>query len=167
MRLNIHYKEIIFLRLLNIFAVVALFLLPAFGFSQLKCEAIFYGDLFQDTHNYGNLKKDFKLDPTYKVLVPEQSDIKNQCNLGTCHLHSWASMLEHDFKQRTNQDMKISTHYLSVSHWLSQSLDLLANSTENQATVQLGANVFTSRRAILKYGIIPDEIWTGIIYKNN
>ncbi len=101
------------------------------------------------------------LDPTYKIEIPEQSDIKNQCSLGTCHLYSWVSLLEHDYKMLTKADIKISTHYLSALHWRRRSLEMLDSSGDDQVNVKMGAHVYASRRSILNSGIIPDEAWTG------
>ncbi|MGZ3768996.1 MAG: C1 family peptidase [Bdellovibrio sp.] len=146
--------------------LTAIFLLlaPHSGFAQHSCNDMFPKEATQESGeskpSYGSLKKDFVLDSTYKVEVPDQSDIKNQCNLGTCHLHSWVSMLEHDFNANTHGDLKISTHYLSVSHWLHRSIEALYGPMDD-VSIQLGANVFGSRQAILTYGIIPDEAWTG------
>ena len=109
----------------------------------------------------GNLRKNFALDPTYKVEVPDQSSIKNQCNLGTCHLYSWVSLLEHDYKTSVHADIKISTHYLSALHWIRKSLDLLESNSGDEVNVQLGAHIFGSRWSILSSGIVPDEVWTG------
>ncbi|MBC7458213.1 MAG: aminopeptidase [Bdellovibrionaceae bacterium] len=143
---------------LSRFLTIAYFiLLSSQSFAANKCADLFY----TRSHNYGQLKSNFINDKTYKVLVTEQSEIKNQCNLGTCHLHSWASMLEHGYEEKTHQNLKISTHFLSARHWLHKSLEVLESNKKEEVSVQLGANVFASRNAILKSGIIPDEAWTG------
>jgi bleomycin hydrolase len=125
----------------------------------LECRSIF-NVLRSKPPQYGQFREDFEHNTDYKILVPDQSEIKNQCQLGTCHIHSWVSELEQSYKARTHQDLKLSTHYLSAHHWLAKSLELL-ESEDLQANAGLGANVFTSRRAILKYGLIPDEVWTS------
>ena len=112
-------------------------------------------------HHFGTLKKGFTLDPQYKVEIPLQSDIKNQCSLGTCHLYSWVSLLEHNYQSATHEDLKISTHYLAVNHWMRKSLAMLDENSGDDVNIHLGANVFYSRSSILESGIIPDEGWTG------
>lgn len=147
-----------------ILTVACLFTAPQLGYATNKCEDLLASDSIRDTQqerSYGSLKKDFVLDPTYNVQIEDQSDIKNQCNLQTCHLHSWVSQLERDFTSTTHENLKISTHYLSAQHWLRRSLEMLDPNSDDQVNAQLGANVFASRRSILNSGIIPDEAWTG------
>jgi hypothetical protein len=137
--------------LYSVLTALMLLLSPLQSHAQVQCRELFYG----------KVKKDFVHDPTYKVLIPDQSEIKNQCALSTCHLYSWASMLEHKYKEKYHEDIKISTHYLSVSHWVRRSLEALKEGPEDQVSMGLEANVFASRWAILTYGIIPDEAWTA------
>jgi bleomycin hydrolase len=154
-------------RLPKILTLVLLLLSSQFTLASNNCSNLFskHSNIdfatAEQKNNFGTLRKDFALDPRYKVEIPDQSDIKNQCNLGTCHLHSWVSLLEHDFKSAVHEDIKISTHYLSIRHWIRQSLELLDSDSGDQVDIQLGANVFGSRRSILSSGIIPDEAWTG------
>lgn len=156
-KIDSYFKVFIFL------TVVIFLVIPNESYSKNLCESIFQTVSIKDEKPllYGSLKEKFKLDKNYKVLVSDQSDIKNQCSLGTCHLHSWISELEKNYKTKTHQDLKISSHYLSVSHWMRKSLELLNSDSENKVSVKLGENVYGSRSSILNSGIIPDENWTG------
>ena len=150
----------------NFLVLISFTVCAVFSFSGAAQAAVTCRSLFAD-NRYGQLREDFVLDTSYKVEVPEQSEIKNQCNLGTCHLYSWISQLEHDAKVKSNSAIKISPHYLSVMHWVRQSLELLdknklrTKTDKNEVSVMLGANVLASRYSIYQSGIIPDEAWTG------
>lgn len=168
MHLKVSYKSALKHLVYTVLTAVLLLLPSQSAFANNSCAQLFNSVPIRDTDNYlteprqfGYIKKGFILDPQYKVEIPDQSDIKNQCNLDTCHLHSWASKLEHDYKAANNEDIKISTHYLSISHWIRRSLELIDASSGDQVNIQLGANVYASRRSILNSGIIPDEVWTG------
>ena len=115
------------------------------AFAQERCESIF--SLHVKTFEfptYGVFKKGYKPNFEYKVLIPDQSAVKDQCGLGTCHLYSWTSLLEHDYKVRTHEDLKISAEYLSAMHWIQKSLELL-ESKNDKVGLSLGAQVWTSR----------------------
>ncbi len=104
-------------------------------------------------------KKQFEFDHNsdYKVLVKQESEIKNQCNLSTCHLHAWVTMLEHDYLKSNPHSIRLSTHYLSAKLWLKRSLDAIDNKHKNSVTLE--ANVLESKKSIEEFGLIPDEIW--------
>lgn len=147
----------------NIRTSFFIFLLLIFNASYsvsvgLACKELLAG-IVSDIRPYGQLKSEFRHTNKYSLEVPDQSEVLNQCGLGTCHLHSWVSMLEQNFKSTHHQNLKISTHYLSYRHWIEQSLNLLNDKTDN-VTLKLGANILTSRMAIYKYGVIPDSKWT-------
>jgi len=67
--------------------------------------------------------------------------------------------------------IKLSTHYLSAKQWLARSLELLdyrdrtaqerAGINSVKPKLNLGANVFVSRRSIVNFGLIPEEAWTA------
>lgn len=146
--------------ILSSFLIILLLLNATTSYSEgLKCSSYFAKNTANEVKAYGQLKPGFTHSNKYTVEVVDQSEILNQCGLGTCHIHSWVSMLEQNFKSKQHQDLKISTHYLSYQHWLKKSLSLLNDKTEN-VTVKLGANIFASRMAIYNYGIVPDKIWT-------
>lgn len=140
--------------------LISLTFLAVFSFSGAAVAAVTCRSLFGDSR-YGQLREDFVPNTKYKVEVSEQSEIKNQCNLGTCHLYSWVSQLEHDMKVNANSSVKISAHYLSVMHWIRESLEIFEESEGNSVSVQLGATVLGSRFSIYQSGIIPDQAWTG------
>ncbi len=142
---------------MKILTGVMLFLSLAQAWAQPRCESIFKTAAVLD---YGIFKKGYKPNFEYKVLIPDQSAVKNQCGLGTCHLYAWTSHLEHDYKARTHQELKISTDYLAAQHWLKNSLELLESDT-SKLTLSLGSQVWMSRAAIKAYGIIPEGQWTG------
>lgn len=120
---------------------------------------------------FGSLKSNFPHTTNYSHELAQQSEVRNQCNLGTCHLYSWVSMLEHDHISYGRTPIKLSTHYLSAQHLLARSLALLdyRDRTAGERSrinvvkprLNLGANVFNSRRSIVSYGLIPDEAWTA------
>lgn len=104
-------------------------------------------------------KQPFEFDHNsdYKVLASAQSEIKNQCNLSTCHLHSWVTMLEHDYLKSNPYSIRLSTHYLSAKMWLKRSLDTIDNKGKDNVTLE--ANVLVSKKSIEEFGLIPDEVW--------
>ena len=131
------------------------------AFAQIRCETVFSSPVQSfELPAYGVFKKGYKPNFEYKVLIPDQSAVKDQCGLGTCHLYSWTSLLEHDYKVRTHEDLKISAEYLSAMHWIQKSLELL-ESKDDKVDLHLGAQVWTSRSAIINYGIIPEGVWAA------
>lgn len=117
----------------------------------------------KDTVPYGTMRPigkqlfEFDHNSDYKVLVPAQSEIKNQCNLSTCHLHAWVTMLEHDYLKSNPHSIRLSTHYLSAKMWLKRSLDTIDNKDKDSVTLE--ANVLASKKSIEEFGLIPDEVW--------
>lgn len=107
---------------------------------------------------YGELRTDFVHSSGYKVTLPEKIDIKNQCNLGTCHLYSWTAMLERDYVHENRKSLKLSAEYLSARHWLQKSFDAL-ESKKADVDIKLGSTSLSSRKAILAYGLIPESAW--------
>jgi bleomycin hydrolase len=116
---------------------------------------------------YGTLKSSFQHDPHYSKEVEFQSDIKDQCGLGTCHLYSWASDLEQHYASTHKKPLKISTRYLAARHWLVRSLqelqedrppaDANGDRPAESLDVGLGATTLMSRELIKLYGIMPEE----------
>lgn len=141
--------------LLISFTVVAILSFAAQTQAAMTCRSLF-GD-----SRFGHLRENFVLNTKYKVEALDQSEIKNQCNLGTCHLYSWVSQLERDLKVNTDKSIKISHHYLSVTHWIRESLAKLDGPANNEISVSLGADVLASRMSIFQSGIIPDQAWAG------
>lgn len=132
-----------------------------FSYSTSVQAAATCRSLFGDSR-YGHLKEDFVVNTKYKVEVADQSAIKNQCNLGTCHLYSWMSQMDQERLSSAKSPIQISHHYLSVMHWIRQSLEKLSEGEDkDDISVMLGATVLGSRASIFQSGIIPDEAWVG------
>lgn len=89
-----------------------------------------------------------------------QSSVKDQCGLGTCHLHSWVSQLETDYRARTGRGIKLSTHYLSVVHWFESTIRTLTSDTAGVET-SLGMDPVASQWVMLRRGLMPDVAWQG------
>lgn len=96
---------------------------------------------------------------SYTKEIPYQPSIRNQGDLGTCHLHAWAGELEaiSSVVTRGQQKVKISTRYLSVLRWYEQTLKTLNEGVGLE--VQYGAALDASLALIQRYGIIPEEAW--------
>ncbi|AGH95240.1 C1 family peptidase [Pseudobdellovibrio exovorus] len=122
-----------------------------YSLAAVRCSALF-------TPLFGTLRPDFKHNRNYTKELP-QGAIKNQCSLGTCHLHSWVSQLESTHKQRTGQNISLSTHYLSMLHWHDSVIRTL-EADNNAVRTELGASVYGSRRIMLQLGLVPDAAWT-------
>lgn len=126
--------------------------------AQVSCQ-----DLFKSSGTYGSLKRDFKHNSNYSNELSEQTAIKNQCQLGTCHLHSWASAIEKSHLKRTGEQIEVSMPYLAAVHWLDQAIGAVnAKYVRSQSAgfdVKLGANVSQSRMIIRKHGIVPEGVW--------
>ncbi len=149
-------KQLKHFLLLIFFTVSAVISISGTADAAVACRSLF-GD-----SRYGHLREDFVPNTKYKVEVTEQSEIKNQCNLGTCHLYSWMSQLDQNRLAQAKSPIKISHHYLSLIHWIRESFDKLEkNEDKDDIAVQLGANVLGSRFSIFQSGIIPDQVWTG------
>ena len=138
-----------------LFSAVALFAAPMAAFAN----APMCSEVFSDPIDVvGQLRSSFKHDATYTHAVAKPLDIKDQCNLGTCHLQTWVSQIERAQAQRTRTELKLSTEYLSAMHWMHRALETL-NSKDNKAEVPLGAAARASRQAILEYGLMPETAW--------
>lgn len=115
---------------------------------------------------YGTLRSDFQHNTRYTFEVKQHSDVKDQCQLGTCHLYSWASMIEQDFKVRTGRPFVVSTKYLAARFWLKRSLEELEKDESNvgkpgsRLKIQFGKPALASRDFIMEVGIVPDRAWT-------
>ncbi|WP_413293919.1 C1 family peptidase [Bdellovibrio sp. HCB185ZH] len=123
--------------------------------------------IFADTP-WGELRRDFQHNDHYTKEIPQDTAIKNQCNLGTCHLHSWLGAMEKTYTLRTGEVMTLSNHFMSAHQMLTRSIMQLKTGEENVAKVELGAGPLNSRDSILVYGVIPDGLWTPKteFYKN-
>lgn len=107
---------------------------------------------------YGSVREDFKFNTSYTKEIANIGEIKNQCSLGTCHLYAWTSKLESDYKLKTNKEIKISADYLSVKHWLQNSLNLLEKGFLTSKP-KLGGTTAFSRKLLIQYGVIPESVW--------
>jgi len=140
----------------------------AFANPELVCENIY---LHKPMDAYGKLKnskldilKDDhgKIQFTYSNELLNQSPIKNQDNVGTCHLHAWASQLEFEAFLLHHKQITISTKYLNVMHWYNTSISALLDAAKNENwDVQLGTDIITSQQYILLYGLMPESAWTA------
>lgn len=132
----------------------ALFTLPISATAQGPiCARIFTSEV-----PWGALRPDFKHTTRYTVEVTQQSKIKNQCNLGTCHLHSWLSYLEKSYENTTGKTLTLSNEYLAAQHWLTKSLEAL-HFFDKKLDISLGAGPLYSRESILNHGLIPEGVW--------
>ncbi|WP_413557033.1 C1 family peptidase [Bdellovibrio sp. HCB209] len=116
---------------------------------------------------WGELRTDFKHNTNYSKEIAQETAIKNQCNLGTCHLHSWLASLEKTYTLRTGETLPLSNHYLSAQQLLTRSLEQM-RIADDKANIELGAGPLNSRDSILKYGLMPEGVWTPKteFYKN-
>jgi bleomycin hydrolase len=123
--------------------------------------------IFVDTP-WGELRRDFQHNTHYTKEIPQETAIKNQCNLGTCHLHSWLASMEKTYTMRTSEVLTLSNQYMSAQQFLARSIIQLKATKENEVKVELGAGPFNSRDSILEYGVIPEGLWTPKteFYKN-
>lgn len=132
----------------------ALFALPISATAQGPiCARIFTSEV-----PWGALRPDFKHTTRYTVEVTQQSKIKNQCNLGTCHLHSWLSYLERSYEVSTGKTLTLSNEYVAAQHWLTKSLEAL-HFFDKKLDISLGAGPLFSRESLLEYGLIPEGVW--------
>lgn len=142
-----------------IFTLTCLFLLVQPAQAQNACR-----DVFQREFALGALKPSFRHNDKYSNEINEKTAIKNQFALGTCHLHAWVSSIEKSYVKRTGQTMKVSMSYLSASHWIDRAMRTMMDKVDyekgsSKLAVGLGATVISSRAAIRKFGVIPEEAW--------
>ncbi|UYL08109.1 aminopeptidase [Bdellovibrio sp. SKB1291214] len=152
-------------------AALGLFLCLTYGqLSAVNAQPPVCAHVFSGTP-WGSLRSDFKHNTHYTKEIPQEVEVKNQCNLGTCHLHSWLASIEKTYTRRTGDVMPLSNHYLSAKQLLTRSLmQMNDNSPDsvNRADIDLGAGPFNSRDSILEFGVIPESVWTPKteFYKN-
>ncbi len=143
-----------------LFTVSSLFLPAELAHAQVACQ-----DLFKSSGTYGSLRLDFKHNNNYSHELGERTAIKNQCQLGTCHLHSWASAIEKSYLKRTGEEVKVSMPYLAAVHWIDRAIEAVNKKyvkTEGTVgfSVKLGATISASREIIRKHGVVPASVWT-------
>ncbi len=115
---------------------------------------------------FGQIRSSFVHTDKYTVTVDGQSDIKDQCSLGICHMAAWDSQLEHEYKARSGKSVVLSMKYQAAKYWLRRALEELAkeNSTDPRQTskldVSLGSWPIISRSYIVEAGLIPEGVWT-------
>ncbi|NUN06951.1 MAG: aminopeptidase, partial [Bdellovibrio sp.] len=139
-----------------LFSVVAVFAAPNLAFANAEmCAQVFSSPV----EILGRLRTTFEHNDRYSHALKKNLAVKDQCNLGTCHLHAWVSEIERAYAQRTHTDLKLSTEYLSAMHWMQRAFDTL-HSADDKAAVSLGAASRASRQAILEYGLMPEGAWS-------
>lgn len=109
------------------------------------------------------LNRDFVNGRDYDVRIPQQSEIKDQCNLGTCHLHAWATQLEVSYPKSDGTLMNLDTKYWAAKHLVRESYKVLRDKSSNaqlKVKVALGADPVYSRTVIMQEGALPAGIWT-------
>lgn len=137
-------------------SVVAIFAAPGLASANAEmCAQVFSEPL----EVIGRLRTTFQHNDKYSHSLKRTLDVKDQCNLGTCHLHTWVSEIERAHAQRTKTDLKLSTEYLSAMHWKRRAFETL-HSKDDKAGVSLGAASRASRQAILDYGLMPEGAWS-------
>jgi bleomycin hydrolase len=141
---------------LQSFLTVALLLAAGPAMAQMKCQIV-----LTTPPAYGTLRPDFVHNTTYSIELKNQSDVKNQCGLGTCNVHSWASWLE------ANSSVRVSTAYLSAKQWFMKTIAAIDSDHDFSKPLDLGyllsfsSDVMSSRMTILLSGLIPVEVWKG------
>lgn len=139
-----------------LFSVVAVFAAPNLAWANAEmCAQVFASPV----EVLGRLRTTFKPNDQYSHTLKKTLEVKDQCNLGTCHLHTWVSEIERAYAERTRSELKLSTEYLSAMHWMRRAFDTL-HSSDDKAEVGLGAASRASRQAILEYGLMPESSWS-------
>lgn len=115
---------------------------------------------------YGSLRQDFVHNATYSNELKNQSDVRNQGSIGVCTEESWISVLEQNHLDGEREPFLISHHYLMSQYWLARSLELLDNlpsrvRKKEKVAIKFAAGNLESLEAIKRFGIIPDQAWTG------
>ncbi|MES2857521.1 MAG: C1 family peptidase [Bdellovibrionota bacterium] len=116
---------------------------------------------------YGSLKDDFEHDTDYLVEILERTPIKDQMNMGTCHLHSWAANLERSYFLRTGKTVELSASYLTAMYTYRNAVGTLGHQDVDWK-LYLGSTPLNSYSAIGKIGLVPESIWKPArqFYKN-
>lgn len=132
--------------------------------AEMLCESYFDMDVFSKVEEIGFVRKDFVHDPTPTFELPP-APVMDQCFLGTCHLHAWISLLEDQYYLQTGKRIKLSENYLSSMQWLDTAIETLYKK-DKKFNIELGETTLGSRNKILKFGVIPEEIFkSSVAYK--
>ncbi|QDK38312.1 C1 family peptidase [Bdellovibrio sp. NC01] len=120
------------------------------------CRSVFA--LTFDETPWGQLRPDFNHNNKYTLEIKQEAPIKNQCNLGTCHLHAWLTVLENSYTAKTGQSIPLDNHYESAQHLLKRSIEQLYNK-DQKADIALGAGPLPSKMNIQEFGLVPAGVW--------
>ncbi len=142
------------------FAFLLFGLAPEMAFGALSCRGVFTNP--DRAAVFGDINQEFKHELKFDVEVPNQSHVKDQCQLGTCHLQAWVSQMEHDYQVRTGKKIELSTKYLSAYHWMMRAVQELVKKTPG-VSIELGATQYDSRALILRAGVMPEGVWEPIV----
>ena len=151
--------------LLNQFRVILLSIfltiMGLFGAQSVLASPKYCMDLLATP--YGQMKPSFlkKHSTKYTKVILRPGEIKNQCQMGTCHLHSWLSSLEQHYHQKKREPILLSNHYLVSQHLLETAFQVLRNQKKDDYEISLGAGPEQSFKLVSRYGVIPDVAWTG------
>lgn len=122
--------------------------------AAVRCEKLF------EAQKFGQITPWFDHVQSYSKLAKKQSDVKDQCAFGTCHLYSYMSQFEQTYQAKTNKDIKISADYITAG-WLYFVTNRVLRDENNKVRIQLGEVPIFSRDLFEEIGIIPDSAWTG------
>jgi bleomycin hydrolase len=137
-----------------------LLLMFQFGTALPAVAAPYCSQVFSDSMTpWGELKEDFPHTTHYTKEIPQETSIKNQCNLGTCHLHSWLASMETRYTQKTGKVITLSNNYESAKQLFARSLDQL-HSPGPESKITLGSGPIQSKHSLVSYGVIPEGVWT-------
>ncbi|HVK61261.1 MAG TPA: hypothetical protein VM432_06905, partial [Bdellovibrionales bacterium] len=133
--------------MLSLLTFIALFHSAYASAQKSQCAAVF-----------GTFRAAFNHNTAYSTEILERTPIKDQKNLGTCHLHSWAANLERSYFLRTGKTIELSASFLTAVH-------LFTNATQNlkadniDQRIYLGSGALKSKSTIAQIGLIPAAIW--------
>jgi bleomycin hydrolase len=106
---------------------------------------------------YGTLKPGFKHNAVYSNDLEETTPIKDQCNMGTCHLHSWASNLERLYFLRTGKTIELSAPFSAANHLFFEALGAMGAPLDYK--IELAATSLASIDTLRKGGVVPASVW--------
>lgn len=132
-----------------VFALVSLVLVSFQVQAQERCGAAFI--------SYGEMWPSFKLNKEYSKEVKFQSAVRNQGTLGSCHVQAMMAMLEQRYTLRTGENIRLSSQYITLLHWIGQ----VVNGLNDKASlkVNLGASIEQSILLVMRYGLMPETAW--------
>jgi bleomycin hydrolase len=157
------FKPTLLPSLLTAVTLLTSFLFSSAGFAHMRCESI------MTQIPYGEIRSDYQWDNRhYTYEVDGQSEVKDQCNLGTCNLQSWVSYLEaHRNRTEAGPRIRLSSEYLSAYVWQKISFDAVDFNPNFKKPIDVddllsfSSDLLKSRRTIFNAGLMPAEAWTG------